>query len=80
MYVSLSAATETTNRAAGLSWLDTGWGASTKTATGRVKIAATATATRIQYGPIARTAGASYVQHDEPDGVACGLEAIRGSR
>src|SRR3989441_13309676 len=70
-YVSLSAVTETTNRAAGAAWLETGAGANTRTATGNVRVAAIATARSTQYGPIRRTAAPNYVTHDETDGAKC---------
>src|SRR2546426_636557 len=79
-YVCLSAATEATNRAAGVSWLDSGAGANTRTATGNVRVAAIATARSTPYGPIRRTAAPNYVTDDETDGVGGALRALKGSR
>src|SRR2546422_7507772 len=79
-YVSLSGATEATNRAAGVSWLESGAGANTRTATGNVRVAAIATARSIQYGPIRRTAAPNYVTNDETDGLKCSLQTLKGSR
>src|SRR5437867_5290125 len=72
-YVSLSAATEATNRAAGVSWLDRGAGANTRKATGNVRVAAIATARSTQYGPIRRTAAPNYLTNDETDGLKSSL-------
>src|SRR2546425_12988609 len=66
-YVARSVVTETTKRAAGFSWLDKECGTNTRMATGRVKVAATATTSRIQYGPIRRMAEANYVRDHEID-------------
>src|SRR2546426_12245721 len=79
-YVSLSAATEATNRASGVSWLERGAGANTRTATGNVRIAAMATARSTQNGPIRRTAAPNYVTNDETDGVGGALRALKDSR
>ena len=79
-YVSLSAATEATSRAARVSWLETGVGANTRTATGNVRVAAIATARTTQYGPIRRTAAPNYVTDDETDGVKFSLRTLKGSR
>src|SRR6266581_386285 len=70
-YVSLSTATETTNRAAGATWFETGAGTNTRTATGSVRVAAIATARSTQYGPIRRTARPNYVTDNEADGAEC---------
>src|SRR5436309_15916678 len=76
-YVSLSAATEATSRAARVSWLETGVGANTRTATGTVRVAAIATARTTQYGPIRRTAAPNYVTDDETDGVKSPLQPLK---
>src|SRR2546427_645502 len=67
--VSLSEATESTTRGARVSWLEIGAETNTRTATGRVSIAARATATRIQYGRIGRTSAANYALVHETDDV-----------
>src|SRR5439155_1568784 len=72
-------ATEATNRAAGVSWLESGAGANTRTATDNVRVAAIATARSTQYGPIRRTASANYVTDNETDGVKCPLRTLKGS-
>src|SRR5256885_6278097 len=79
-YAPLSAATEATSRAARVSWLETGVGANTRTATGNVRVAAIATARSTQYGPIRRTATPNYVTDDETDGVKFSLRTLKGSR
>src|SRR3989449_10160823 len=67
--VSLSAATEATSRAARVSWLETGVGANTMTATGNVRDAAIATASSTHNGPIRRSATPNYVTDYETQGM-----------